>query len=415
MNKNKIYIILITLIILLLAGVYVYLLFFAGQGGDPSLDNEDNGAVSGFTPLNTDNLAEETNKEDDTGPSFGTKLPTLFENLPKLRQISTEPVSGAVASSTSSTTIIRFTDKATGHTLEANSSNNGIIKITNTTIPKIHETVWSKNGTGLISRYTNLNSPSIQTYLASIENKISTSTQEYTINGLFLDVGISSIVFSPKADSVFYIKSTSNGAEGYILNTKNLKSVQVFQSPVKNWIAEWPEENTISLTSPSSYYATGQTYHLNTKTNTLSKVLGNISGLTSLTSKDTKKIFYSLSTKTNFNSGLYTIKDDKYESAPFRTLPEKCVWSKMHPEEIYCAVSTYIKAGIYPDDWYQGLMSFDDQIWRWNTETGAVTLLVDLEKESGFLIDAFNLSLDQDENNLIFMDKVSLQLWSLKI
>ena len=63
--------------------------------------------------------------------------------------------------------------------------------------------------------------------------------------------------------------------------------------------------------------------------------------------------------------------DKSYTGETLETLPEKCVWSKADASIFYCAVPENIPAdNIYPDVWYQGLMSFSDAIWKVNIKTG---------------------------------------------
>ena len=71
--------------------------------------------------------------------------------------------------------------------------------------------------------------------------------------------------------------------------------------------------------------------------------------------------------------------------------------------------------GNYPDTWYQGLVSFSDNIWMINTETMASTLVSDLEKETANKIDVIDMQIDQNSNYLYFINKTNLTFWSLKL
>ena len=42
-----------------------------------------------------------------------------------------------------------------------------------------------------------------------------------------------------------------------------------------------------------------------------------------------------------------------------KTLPEKCIFNKFG-SALYCAVPKQVPAEEYPDSWYQGVVSFDD-------------------------------------------------------
>ena len=66
--------------------------------------------------------------------------------------------------------------------------------------------------------------------------------------------------------------------------------------------------------------------------------------------------------------------------------------------------------GDYPDDWYQGLISFKDSIWQKNFSTGETNILINETNA-----DVINPFLTKDENYLIFTNKTDNTLWSLKL
>jgi hypothetical protein len=108
-------------------------------------------------------------------------------------------------------------------------------------------------------------------------------------------------------------------------------------------------------------------------------------------------------------------KDGVSQEVIFKTLSDKCIWSNLRKNEIYCAVPTEIPNAMYPDDWYRGNVSFVDQIWHLDTNTGEVHLLANLLTLSSKLIDATDLTLDPKEDNLYFINKRDLTLWALDL
>ena len=99
----------------------------------------------------------------------------------------------------------------------------------------------------------------------------------------------------------------------------------------------------------------------------------------------------------------------------FKTLSDKCAWSKIKKDELFCGVPTEIPDAIYPDDWYKGSISFIDQIWHVNATTGEVHLLANLTQLSNKAIDVIDLALDPKENTLYFINKEDLNLWALDL
>jgi hypothetical protein len=101
-------------------------------------------------------------------------------------------------------------------------------------------------------------------------------------------------------------------------------------------------------------------------------------------------------------------------TAPFKTIPDKCVWSSTTPY-VYCATPKTIPSAQYPDAWYQGKVSFNDTLWRMNTATGATEFLIDPSITTEMEFDATHLILDPTETYVLFTNKKDAQLWGLRI
>ena len=72
--------------------------------------------------------------------------------------------------------------------------------------------------------------------------------------------------------------------------------------------------------------------------------------------------------------------------------------------------------GLYPDSWYQGEISFFDQLWRIDVKTGNTSMLADPGNTIGAEeIDGIKLALDEGENYLFFVNKKNSILWELEL
>lgn len=60
-----------------------------------------------------------------------------------------------------------------------------------------------------------------------------------------------------------------------------------------------------------------------------------------------------------------------------------------------------------PDDWYQGTVSYNDDLLEINLKDGVNSYLLDIEEESGRILDITNLETNQDDSRLYFINKMT--------
>lgn len=427
MRKSTL-IILILIIIAIIAGGVYYWMFF--RDTKLTIDNTvDTTPKSGFTPLNTNNTPRD-NTPTATTSIVTTNTPIDYSNpstLPSLRQLSADPVAGMFASTTkikttpSSTTtvdvtLVRFIDRGTGHIYQANNLTSDIEKISNTTLPKIYEGYWNKNLTASVLRYLKDGTDTITNFYAEIRkvpNSIASSTTPYEIKGKYLS-DINGVAVSPTGDRIFTWNIENGRGSGYISTFDEKTRLKIFDSPLNQVNVDWPEASTITLTTKGLSIANGYTYSINTKTLDSKKVIGPVRGLSSKMSSDAKHVIYSIG-GSDIETRVLNISTGTSTEVIFKTLADKCVWSKLRKNEVYCAVPTEIPDGLYPEDWYKGTVSFVDQIWVLDVTSGEVHLLANPLNLAKTIMDATELTLDPKENYLYFINKVDLSLWVLDL
>jgi hypothetical protein len=411
-------------VILIVIGIFYW--FFMRTATEPMTPTpgEEQGI---FDPFNrggsTYNGSTQTNTSGSNNPSTGitsTPVGSTETKLPRLRQLSATPIGGFVASSTASSTFARYIDRGIGHVFEAISDVNEIPKISNTTIPKVYESYWNKNANMAVVRYIKDETGVITNFFAELKkvstNASSTETNPipYEIKGKYLATNILEVAVSPKGDRIFTFNDEETTRMGYISGFDESKKTKVFETPLRQVMINWPEENTLSVITKASGLSSGFLYHVDPRKPALKRILGDIRGLTAKTSPDAKKVIYS-SGGQQLLTYILNLVDNSSQEIVFRTIAEKCVWSKLHPTEVYCAVPTEIPTGIYPDDWYKGNVTFNDQLWHLDTITGEVTLVANLLNLSQTVIDATNLTLDPKENFIYFINKKDLTFWSFDL
>lgn len=199
---------------------------------------------------------------------------------------------------------------------------------------------------------------------------------------------------------------------GATMNLATSKKAQIFTSPFTEWLSQWPTAKNILLTTKPASGIPGYTYGIDTSGGNLGETFGKINGLTTLASPDGKMILYG---NDSLSLNIYHTDTKVSDPVGVRTMPEKCVWGNAN-DVVYCAAPKSIPLGTYPDSWYQGEVSFNDQIWKIDIKTGNTTMLVDpTTVGNGEEIDGTKLALDAGENYLFFVNKKDSYLWELAL
>jgi hypothetical protein len=326
----------------------------------------------------------------------------------RLKQISLVPTSGIVAFDAASTTKMRYMERATGHIYEINDRTGDAAKISNITIPKVHEALWASDGSKLLIRYLKDDGETIRTFYA----KVSTSTKpEQSLEGAFLADGIKDVTVS--GSKIFYFDVSAKGSQGISANIDGTGKTSVFNSSFRDWAPRYTSAAALTIETRPSGFAESAAYSLNPLTGAYAEIASG-TGVSALLNADGAKAVYSTGGR-SIGTVAYDMKTGSKQTIGISTLIDKCVWSKKDKDIIFCAVPKSIPGGIYPDDWYKGRVSFDDSVWKIDVATGATENLFDPLTEAGSATDIIDLSLDQDENVLVFINKTDMTAWRYRL
>jgi hypothetical protein len=298
---------------------------------------------------------------------------------------------------------LRFVARSNGHIYEQYLDTKASGKISNTTIPTIHEAVFAKEGQFIVYRYLNDMDETIQSFFGTLGGETS---------GGFLPENIESVSTAPSGAQFFYLVPIGNDIAGYLGSFTNSKKTQIFTSAFTEWIPQWAQPNTIFLTTKPSYLFKGSLYAINKKTNAFTKVFGGIKGLTTLASSTGNGILYTNTSNGTPMLGVYNITSHSFSPLGISTITDKCVWSQ-DGITAYCGVPNSIQSGQYPDAWYQGIVTFNDSIVKIDTANLSSITIMDTEEINA--LDATNLTLSPDEKTLFMINKKDSTLWSLDL
>lgn len=349
---------------------------------------------------------------------YGVYLKEVFEYVPPPIQNQANTIDSTEKPTPPKTeyiSYVKYTEKRTGNIFQNTLNEENERRFSEKIIPNIEESFFLNNTNSVLMRFLRDDQKTIATFLGQTrEDVLGQDFSNLTeVNGTFLPENILQTNVSPDSKSLFYLVKTQNGSSGSIVSNSGQNKIQVFGSPFSEWVTQWPKENLITFTTKASGLVPGYMYSVNPQNKAFNKILGNINGLTTLTSKDGEQVLFSNNTA---SLRIYNTENKETYSLNTNTLPEKCVWSNDN-ENIYCMVPKNINRGyVYPDSWYQGETSFNDDLWKINTVNKTKVKIMEMvNEENTEEIDGFNLGLDKDESFLFFVNKKDHHLWMAKL
>ena len=451
MSKTK-----LTILILIILSIGVGVvsgIYFYTQQSTKNIESTptDKTIFGGVGNVRTDLPSDNTNSvENQDNNTIDKPTSTTTPKTPALRMITAGPISGAdfvirdiVASSTPTytgtttastssssknkkTTVIkpkilgqeekiRYIERGTGKIYETASSTNTNERITNSTYTRINEAFFDKKGNNVLMRGLLGNSDVIQTRYGTSSLDTPTSTI-MSLKTKELPYNLLSVVLSPEKDYFAYY--TEQKGVGSSINISRLDGTGVFnvyKSPFREWLLSYPNKDTLILNTKPSAYSEGFAYSINIKNKVFKRLTGGQAGLTTLVSPDGLNVLVGESIEGSMKLSVLNLKTQSSKDIYIRTMPEKCVWSILEKNTLFCSAGESIVYAPYPDAWYQGLVFFNDNVWKINTETMENKLVYVIKNSVKEGIDVVNPILNKNEDYLIFTNKKDLSLWGLQI
>ena len=348
----------------------------------------------------------------------------------KLFRISREPVAGVVVLNTrstgstssgqggTSTVVVRYVDRATGHIYDTDLATLVKTKVTNQTLPKIYEAYFRPDGNAVLLRSLKDNSDVIENLSLTLtppQATVSTSSPQastlYAVSSNALRGNIGTIAVGSGNTLIYTLRDTSSVVSS-AFNGTGAKTL--FTSPFTDWRLIVAGKNLVLYTK-ASVNAPGYAYTLNTSNGALAKILGPLNGLIVVPNASGDRALYSYTESGETRSFVKNLQSGALSEILPTTLAEKCIWGTKSVGLVFCAVPVDDLGTGEPDNWYRGTTHFSDRIWLFDTNTDIAQVLVEPKQSLGIDIDVFEPRLSPDEDYLVFINKNDLSLWALKI
>ncbi len=435
--KKRNFILLIAILVLMALAVLVYFL----AKGTPNTPSGEGGGVINFLsdlipfgkknkppgdqPIDISDYRDETIAE--VGVLTLTKVSSMpvagygsfqkerFVELPQV--IPGSPQSQADPNPTAPPTefvaALRYTDRATGNIFQTYADRINERKFIDMAIPKVGEAIYGNKASTVVVRYLRPDLETIASFVGRLPiDTLGADTTSRKVEGSFLPENVTDLSWSSDMSEMLYLYDIQNNSIGIIADSAGENKQQIFDLPYTEWLSTWPNSDLITLTTKASGKFPGFMYTFSPSSKDFRKVLGEINGLTTLTSPNGIYVLYG---NDNLDVSLYDMQTRERRALSVNTLPEKCVWGKDNIT-LYCAVPKLDELGSYPDSWYQGEVSFEDEIWKIDTGTFTETKILDLKDNTEKIeLDAIKIGLSEDGDYLFFVNKKDSYLWELRL
>lgn len=334
-----------------------------------------------------------------------------------LFRVTDTPTAGFVALNRgTSSTVVRYTERATGHIYDVNLETLEKTRLTNQTLPKIYEAYFRADGSVALFRSLKDDSDTIENILVSFTppRAIATTSPDssfYTASSTILRGDIGSVV-AGSGNTLFYVLRDAGSIVSATFDGSNQRTL--FSSQFTDWILSPYGNNGLLVYTKAGSGIPGYAYALSASGG-LTKLLGPLPELTAAMSYDGGKILYSQRDNTGLRLFINNILNNTVSEIASPSIAEKCVWSKVNLATVFCGVPSGGIGANELNDWYSGKTFFRDRIWSFDAGTELANLLAEPVRILGFDLDVFKPKLSPREDYLVFMNKNDLSIWALKL
>jgi len=406
---QRTFIIAAAVLVILGLGVAAYFFFFSGSSAGVTVTTP-----SGNTTLPSagQGAVPATDTTTGTGGTSGTPTGSLSAPVAvssRLVKISAGPIvpgeavitKAATASSTAETTV-NYIDRQSGNIFSYSTLTKQNTRTSNKTIPGIQSAAWLPNGSTAFVRYLSGNDfGTINTYALPANGA----------SGFFLAQNLADL--SVSATGVLTLASGVTGSTASVARTDGTHAATVFSSPLSALRASFAGKQYLATTKASETLP-GSAFIVDTAGRFL-RIAGPHNGLVAIASPSGKWVLASYTSNSALQMELVNVATGEVTVLPVATIADKCVWAA-DDAMIYCGIPVNPPPGaVYPDDWYQGAVHFNDRIWKIQVAGRYAQLVLDFPTETKDTLDATALAIDSANTTLVFVNKNDGSLWSYQL
>ena len=273
-------------------------------------------------------------------------------------------------------------------------------RISNFTIPQVLRAIWAPNGKRAVIFYN------LDDQIKKLLIDYSTATPKTN----FLPDAVSDVAFSPDSKSMAFINDGGDTQNIFTATSDFKNQRKILDNNIPGLEIFWPNQNFVALKTKSSYAIRGFLYTVNIESGIFTKIAEGL-GLDAVWNKDGSGALYSRSDADGnmLNIKFLDVKTGVEKEFIVKTIAEKCAFLNTLKNVAYCGVPREKTLERMPDAWWQGKVGFQDDFVLLDTATGQSSVFVPTPT------DITQPKLLLDDSFLLFRDKTSGNLWSLKL
>lgn len=324
-----------------------------------------------------------------------------------------KPVALADLISTGTTSAIFYIERETGHIYRLNQGTETPTRLSAATLAPAQTAVWAQDALKTYFFIQTNQGDQVGWYRITLSNNelFATST-EATTSAIRLAGVIDTITTTPDHKNILTLEKVSGKLVAHTSKPDGTSRNLIWSSNYVDWRVWWPHPDYVYLANKADSLASSAVYRLNLKTKSRERLIGDNNGISLLPEQNGDRLIYSVSRFNSFSTYLFNPNNKQSGVLASATMPEKCVWPK--GEVIWCLVPQTIPVNNYPESWYQGVVSFSDDLRKINLTNNTSESIIDPETLN-LEVDGVSPFLDKSGNYLYFINKYDSLLWRANI
>jgi len=383
------------LVVLALVAAWIYVMFIGTPRTLPEFTLFPNGGEADIRDL-TATTSAPTNPAENEAP------------VQRLQQLTTRPVIGyreITPTGTSSDRLILYAEAGTGHIYQINLATKEEVRVSGTTIIEASHAVFSSQGTYVV--YRSGYNRTGRTLLGTLDR----AGEQVTLRDL---PELAENAYIEGNETLFY-SVRGNQAVAKMRNLRTGSTETLFTAPIGDPVILWGRgaaANHIVFPKPS-FLLEGFVYVMRKNEAPIRLPVSGF-GLSAARSGEYVAISTTDLASGRYETTLLGLRDRTGFDSTGVYIPEKCAGSRRNSGTFWCAEGDSEVPFEFPDSWHRGDLLHADVVTNIviGTSTISTAQVVDLEEESGRLVDGIEYEINDPEDRLYFINRIDNTLWT---